>query len=86
VVYEIRKEHLAPVLEARPEAAEAISQIVAQRQVAAERALAEVVVEEPEKRVRSLTKTVLGKIKAFFSLALGGGDHVVATPLPKQSL
>jgi small-conductance mechanosensitive channel/CRP-like cAMP-binding protein len=86
VVYEIRKEHLAPLFEARPEAAEAISQIVAQRQVATERALAEVIVEEPEKRVQSLTRTVLGKIKAFFSLALRGGDHVVAAPLPKQSL
>jgi small-conductance mechanosensitive channel/CRP-like cAMP-binding protein len=85
LVYEIRKEHLAPLFEARPEAAEAISRIVAERQVATERALAEVVIEEPEERVKSLTETVLGKIKAFFSLALHGTGHVIAAPLPRHS-
>jgi hypothetical protein len=33
-----------------------------------------------------LTETVLGKIKAFFSLAFHGTGHVMAAPLPKQSI
>lgn len=85
VAYEIRKEHLAPLLEARPEAAEGISQIVAERRVATERALAEVTVEEPEKKTESLAKAILNRIKGFFSLALNGNEPMTAAPVPKPS-
>ncbi|MBT7304189.1 MAG: mechanosensitive ion channel [Victivallales bacterium] len=85
LAYEIRKEHLAPILEARPEATESISRIVAERRVATEQAMAEAVIEEPEERVQSLAATVLKKIKSFFSLALHGAGHILAPPIPKQS-
>jgi len=78
VVYEIRKEHLVPVLKARPEAAAAITRIVAERRVATERAMAEVAAPAPEERVESLAQTLLRKMRGFFAGVIA---ETVGTPV-----
>jgi CRP-like cAMP-binding protein len=81
VAYEITKEHLMPVLEARPEAAEAISSIVAARQVQAELALSEADAPVVEERTRSVAETILRKMRDFFAGVLRGPDRLLtATP------
>jgi small-conductance mechanosensitive channel/CRP-like cAMP-binding protein len=84
VAYEIRKEHLEPVLKARPAAADAITRIVAERRVATERALAEVAMPVPEERVESLAQTLLKKMKSFFAGVLGDAKHLHAVPLQEH--
>jgi small-conductance mechanosensitive channel/CRP-like cAMP-binding protein len=84
VAYEIRKEHLEPVLKARPEAAEAIARIVAERRVATERALAEVATPVSADRVESLASSLLKRMRAFFHGVFGDSGRRVASPLRKS--
>jgi small-conductance mechanosensitive channel/CRP-like cAMP-binding protein len=80
VAYEIRKEHLEPVLKARPQAAEAITRIVAERRVATERALAEVAAPVPQEHVDSLAQTLLKKMRGFFAGVFGDAGLHPAAP------
>jgi CRP-like cAMP-binding protein len=84
VVYEIRKEHLNPVLQARPDAAAAIARIVAERRVATERALTEVAAPVAEERVESLAQSLLRKMRSFFAGVLGHADGVHSAALQEQ--
>lgn len=84
VAYELRKEHMAPLLKARPEVADAISEIVARRQIAAERALAEVATPEKEEQTLSLAANICGKMKRFFSDVFGEADRLLGAPLRER--
>ncbi len=71
VAYEVRKEHLAPLLEARPELAEAIGNILAERKTRTEQALA--ASELPPEDVPNPTGTqrIVAGIKTFFKSVFG---------------
>ncbi|MCK5804738.1 MAG: mechanosensitive ion channel family protein [Lentisphaeria bacterium] len=80
IAYEITKEDLLPVLEARPEAMAAISCIVAQRQVAAEHAMLEAAAPQIEERTQSVSGAILRKMKHVFSSVFGGSSGQVLEP------
>ncbi len=71
VVYEISKEHLAPILEARPELAEEISRILAQRHAGNDAALADAETDAPEEVDPTASQRFLEKIKKFFAGVFG---------------
>jgi len=71
VAYEIRKEHLTPLLEARPELADAIGRILADRKARADRALAEFDVPKVETRTRTGPQRLVAGIKSFFKSVFG---------------
>lgn len=81
VAYEITKEDLLPVLQARPEAMAAISRIVAQRQVEAERAMAEADAPRIEERTQSVSEVILRKMKRVFSTVFGHANRVLGSPV-----
>ncbi len=85
VAYEIRKEHLEPVLKARPDAAAAIARIVAERRLATERALAQEVAPVSVERVESLAGSLLRKMKSFFSGVFGDAGHTPPATLREAS-
>jgi len=71
VVYELSKENLEAVLEERPELAEIISQIIAERKVKTQEAAKDLDAEQIEEETRSLAADLLNKMKSFFRI--GGG-------------
>jgi small-conductance mechanosensitive channel/CRP-like cAMP-binding protein len=70
VAFEIDKEHIAPILDARPALAEAIATVVAERQAVMANPLPGSEQKADARDVKSLTDRVLGGIRRFFGLAL----------------
>jgi small-conductance mechanosensitive channel/CRP-like cAMP-binding protein len=66
LVYEIDREHLTPILAARPALFEAISEIVAARRLRASKTLAETAAAHEVAEVASLSAQILGKMRMFF--------------------
>ncbi len=66
VAYEITRDHLMPILEARPALFEAISALTAARRVRAEETLAASGLNDGADDVHGLTAHILGKMKSFF--------------------
>lgn len=69
VVFEIAKEHIAPLLESRPSLADVLSTMAAERQVAMANtsSLSDAA---PEKDVQTVADKILTGIRRFFGLAL----------------
>lgn len=66
VAYEITRDHLMPILEARPALFEAISALTAARRMRMEETLAAAGIEDGGHDVHGLTAQILGKMKSFF--------------------
>ena len=68
VAYELAKEDLESVFERRPELAETISQIVAERKVKTQEAAKGLSSEELEEETKSFANQLLSKMKGFFGI------------------
>ncbi len=72
MLFEVRKENLLPLLEARPPLAAQITEKVAERKLRSERRRAEASEAEPtEQETQTLAAQILGKMKRLFRLANG---------------
>jgi CRP-like cAMP-binding protein len=71
VAYEIGKDAMAKLLQRRPELAEVLSRIVAERKLRNEEALAEATREEKEEHRTSVAGQILGRMRDFFRGVLG---------------
>jgi CRP-like cAMP-binding protein len=66
VAYEIGKEPFRSLLTARPELAELISRIIAERRVRDQRAIEALAADEPTTSTKTLAGQILGRIRSFF--------------------
>ena len=71
VAYEIGKDAMAKLLERRPELAEVMSRIIAERKLRNEQALSEASCEEKEEHKTSVAGQILGAMRDFFRGVLG---------------
>ena len=71
VAYEIGKDAMAKLLQRRPELAEVMSRIIAERKLRNEQALAEATSEEKEEHKMSVAGQILGRMRDFFRGVLG---------------
>ncbi|MDB5411057.1 MAG: hypothetical protein JWL84_5969 [Rhodospirillales bacterium] len=67
LLYELTAESLLPVLAARPELFEAISELVALRRLGNTKVLAEAASPQAAEQVRGVTAQILGKMRIFFA-------------------
>jgi len=66
IVYEIRKEHISALLGARPELAEELSRVVADRVLRNQKKLAEAPADAVAEEKRTVAGQIMGRMKAFF--------------------
>ena len=66
LVYEITREHLTPILAARPPLFEAISQLVARRRLRTTKTLEEAAAPQQAAEVNSLSTQIVAKMRMFF--------------------
>src|SRR5205085_146290 len=66
LVYEVTREHLTPILAARPALFEAISRLVAERRLRTTDKLAEAAAAHEVAEIRGMAAQILGKMRMYF--------------------
>ncbi len=86
LVYEIVKEDMEDLLKKRPEIAESLSQIMAERLLEREAFMQNLPTEQQEAEVKNFASQLLGKMRSFFSAFrhTRGGDQENVDPVQAQ--